>query len=42
VLYDGKVRPWQMVLAVGAGIAAVAIAVVSTPVGHDWLQQVVR
>ena len=42
VLYDGKVRPWQMMLAVAAGLTAVAGAVVSTPVGHDWLQQVVR
>ena len=42
VLYGGKVRPWQMVAAVAAGISAVAIAVVSTPVGHHWLQQVVR
>lgn len=42
LLYDGKVRPWQMVLAVAAGISAVAIAVGSTPVGHHWLQQVVR
>lgn len=42
LLYDGKVRPWQVVLAVSAGIAAVATAVVSTPVGHHWLQQVVR
>lgn len=42
VLYDGKVRPWQIMLAVVAGLGAVAVAVVSTPVGHHWLQQAVR
>lgn len=42
VLYDGKVRPWQVAAAVVAGIGAVAAAVGSTPVGHHWLQVVAR
>lgn len=42
VLYDGKVRPWQVMLAAVAGLGGVAVAVASTPVGHHWLQQVLR
>lgn len=35
-LYSGRVRLWQLVLVVLAGLIAVAVAVASTPVGEQW------
>jgi uncharacterized membrane-anchored protein len=35
-LYSGRVRLWQLVLVVLAGLIAVAVAVASTPVGKQW------
>ncbi len=35
-LYAGRVRLWQLLLVLLAGIVALAVAVGSTPVGGDW------
>ena len=35
-LYSGRVRLWQLLLVLLAGLIAVAVAVASTPVGKQW------
>lgn len=40
-LYTGRVRPWHVLLTVVAGLAAVAAAVASTPIGNDWAVELV-
>lgn len=40
-LYTGRVKPWHLLGTVLAGLAAVAAAVASTPVGHDWASEAV-
>jgi uncharacterized membrane-anchored protein len=39
-LYSGRVRLWQLVLVLVAGLIAVAVAVASTPVGKQWWSHV--
>ena len=39
LLYTGRLKPWHLLLAVLVGLTAVAAAIASTPVGHDWLEQ---
>jgi uncharacterized membrane-anchored protein len=39
-LYSGRVRLWQLVLVLLAGLVAVAVAVASTPVGKQWWSHV--
>ncbi|MFT4286895.1 putative cytokinetic ring protein SteA [Nocardioides sp.] len=38
-LYTGKVRPWHLGAATVLGLAAVAVSVAATPVGQDWVDQ---
>jgi uncharacterized membrane-anchored protein len=35
-LYSGRVRAWQLVLVLLAGLVALAVAIAATPVGEDW------
>jgi uncharacterized membrane-anchored protein len=35
-LYSGKIRPRHLLLALLLCLAAVAAAIASTPVGHEW------
>ncbi len=39
-LYSGRVRPWQLFLALLIGLVAVALAVATTPVGQEWWDEV--
>jgi uncharacterized membrane-anchored protein len=39
-LYSGRVRLWQLLLVLLAGLIAVAVAVASTPVGEQWWSDV--
>jgi len=39
-LYAGRVRLWHLALVLLAGLAAVAVAVLSTPVGQEWWSSV--
>lgn len=39
-LYSGRVRPWQLLLALLAGLLAVAVAVAATPVGSEWAAEI--
>ena len=39
-LYAGRVRVWHLVLAVLAGLLALAVAVAVTPVGQQWWSSV--
>jgi uncharacterized membrane-anchored protein len=36
VLYSGRVKTWHLLLVLLVGLAAVAAAVATTPVGHQW------
>ncbi len=38
-LYTGRVRTWQLLVVLLAGLAALAAAVVATPAGADWWVQ---
>jgi uncharacterized protein involved in exopolysaccharide biosynthesis len=38
-LYSGRVRPWHLLLALLAGLVAVAAAVAVTPVGQQWFDE---
>lgn len=42
LLYTGRVRPWHVGGSVLAGLAAVLAAIATTPVGHDWAQQLLE
>jgi uncharacterized membrane-anchored protein len=42
LLYTGRVRPWHVLASVVLGLAAVLGSVATTPVGHDWAQQLVE
>lgn len=48
-LYTGRLRPWHLALTVLAGLAALAVAVATTPVGQEssadlvvWLEDLLR
>lgn len=38
-LYTGAMKPWHLLLAVVTGLAMVTAAVLTTPVGQDWAEQ---
>lgn len=38
-LYSGRVRLWQLLLVLLAGLVAVAAAIAVTPVGQDWIDR---
>ncbi len=35
-LYAGRTRPWHLAVVVLAGLVALAVALLATPVGHTW------
>jgi uncharacterized membrane-anchored protein len=37
-LYQSRIRSWQLVMLVVAGLIAVIVAVAATPTGQDWLE----
>lgn len=39
VLYTGRVRPWQLLLALVLGLLAVVAAIATTPAGQEWWDQ---
>lgn len=39
VLYTGRIRPWQLLLALVLGVLAVVAAIATTPVGQEWWDQ---
>jgi uncharacterized membrane-anchored protein len=39
-LYAGRVRLWQLLLVLVAGVLAVLVALAATPVGSEWWTQV--
>ncbi len=41
-VYTGRVRPWQLVMVLLAGLAVLAVAVALTPIGNDWWEATLR